>query len=317
MDSLSDDEGDEEAAMKFRADLQRKDDNQLLQTVITGVTEGADAAEHRNRRQGFSFEELVGKASNGAASGVGEGENAEGEGAKEEEELDFEEMLQRGLSDKAERERQFRRGRGGRGGGGYDGMSDDDEEDEGEEGYNTEEEMERMKEMFSTMTEEEKRIELENMQRRKEAERNEALRRKQMEKEFKIRRELRLQAKRQQSQSSSSAHSQLQSQSQSQLQTFSSFSQLLPSSDSNYHANNLNNSNHPNNSINPPFALKDVSDFSPLLLCMILVSLLYVMSLRSPIRSSLQRRLIPLPDHLPGIIAKTPSPLPLTLLPLP
>lgn len=284
VDSLSDDEGDEEAAVKFRSELQRKDDNERLHAVITGVTEGADAAKHRNRRQGFTFDELVGKT-NALAAATAEGEEG-GDGADvtgkgEEEELDFEEMLLRGMTDKMEREK-HRRGRGR--GGGYDDVSDDDEDEDGNDAYDTEEEMERMKDLFSTMTEEERRIEVENMQRRKEVERNEALRRKQMEKEFKIRRELRLQAKRQ------SQSSQSQSQSQSQVMV--------------------------GDVSNPPYALKDVSDVisQRSLLFTALTSSMICFRLRIKRMPWLRQTRMHSSDRILGTVGKTSAP-PLQSLP--
>lgn len=177
VDSLSDDEGDEEAALKAMAEMQRKEDQDRTRMVITAVTEGHDALKNKRKKLGYTFDQLIG------AEGTANGNNPDQEGGaagQGVEEYDMEELLQRGLQQKKERER-------GR-------YAESDDEDEEGESYDSDEELERMKELLSTMTEEERAAEIANMKRMKEQEKMEALNRKQMEKEFKMRRELRLQA---------------------------------------------------------------------------------------------------------------------------
>lgn len=181
VDSVSDDEGDEEAALKARIEMERREDKGLTRAIITGVTEGRDTAKQKQRKLGFSFEQLVG----GASSAPGDGSAPDGQqsAAGGEEEEDYEELLLRGMLDRVSREKETRGRRGG---------GSDDEDEDGEDGaYDSDGELERMKELLSAMTEEERAAELEHLRRQKEREKFEAVRRRQIDKEFKIRRELR------------------------------------------------------------------------------------------------------------------------------
>lgn len=104
VDDLSDGEGDEDAAIRARADLERKEDIEQTKQVIAAVTEGH--ALNRNRNKGkYTFDKLI--------RGRDEEElerrfdvNGNGVDGEDEEldEFDEEEMLQRGLQAKAERE---------------------------------------------------------------------------------------------------------------------------------------------------------------------------------------------------------------------
>jgi hypothetical protein len=196
VDSLSDDEGDEDAAIRARMEMERREDKDRTRMIITAVTEGHDAMklkQQKSKKMGFSFEDLVaGKipttnGPGGAEGGDENNNNNTSSASPAEEELDEEELLQRGLQEKMSRYRQ-------RGGGANQSDEEDDEENQGGEDEE-EEELERMRELLSSMTEEERVAEIANITRMKEREKSEALKRKQLDKEFKIRRELRLLAR--------------------------------------------------------------------------------------------------------------------------
>lgn len=196
VDEISDGEGDEEAEREALYQMELKEDRERTKMIVEAITEGHDAmrAKKYRRRQGYSFEALVTGRSNKTADGQGD-ESGEQEGANnaaEEEELDFEEMLQRGLSEKMEREKRRRYND-------EDDDEDDDGEDLGEEGDEYDEDGNLIfKEGFvgangEIWTEEMVQVERDRQQRERELRRAEFLRRKQMDKDFKMRRELRYQ----------------------------------------------------------------------------------------------------------------------------
>jgi hypothetical protein len=207
VDDLSEDEGDEEEAIRARTEMQLKEDKDRTRMVITAVTEGHDAVKHRMRKTGYTFEQLVsGKATDPTladASDPAAPAAGAAEGGKDlsplEEEMDYEEVLQRGLKDRLEREK---RNRASRRAAGY--SDDSDFDSAGEDGiddnasYDTEAEMEKMKEQLAGLNEEERAIEVAHHRYQREQEKLARLKRKQMEKEFKIRRELRKQQQSQQ-----------------------------------------------------------------------------------------------------------------------
>ena len=182
VDDLSDDEGDEEAALKARAEMELREDKEMTRKVITAVTEGHDALRRQNKKKGFSFEHLVGEKKIGQ-----ENEGDEEKAGEVEEELDEEEMLIRGMNQRAEMEKRNRARRG----------NGDDSDEEFDEDANSDMEFEMM-EALKNMSDEQKAIEVENFQRKREMERAEALRRKQMVANFQMRRQLRKEAARQQ-----------------------------------------------------------------------------------------------------------------------
>lgn len=105
VDSISDDEGDEEAARDALFRQEMLDEKAQLKTIITAVTEGRDAAIQQSKQGKYSHKKLL-------TSGRDEwelerfrngGANAADE-AEEEEEFDQEEMLQRGMEMKITRE---------------------------------------------------------------------------------------------------------------------------------------------------------------------------------------------------------------------
>ena len=118
VDELSDNEGDEDAAVHARAEMELREDKEHTRRVITAVTEGHDTLKNKSKKSGYSFEHLVGGKKNIIVDN-------NTEAVEEEEEMDEEEMLQRGLQEKLERDRRSRARRGS------DNESDDDgDEDE-------------------------------------------------------------------------------------------------------------------------------------------------------------------------------------------
>lgn len=98
VDDVSDDEGDEEAGERARLELERKEDLERTKAVINAVTEGHTGRDKRTKSK-FTFDKLVsGRDEEELLRGKEEGE------AAQEEEFDEEEMLQRGLQARAERE---------------------------------------------------------------------------------------------------------------------------------------------------------------------------------------------------------------------
>lgn len=120
MDDLSDDEGDDEAAVRARVDMEIREDRERTKQVISAVTEGHDGTRSRRNKGKYSFDRLV--ADKKKERPVG---GDEGAGEEQEEELDEEEMLQRGLKEKYERDRASRAARQQHS---YDTDSDSEEE---------------------------------------------------------------------------------------------------------------------------------------------------------------------------------------------
>lgn len=60
MDDVSDGEGDEEAAVKARVEMEIQEDKERTKAVITAVTEGRDAYKKSLRKGKYSFQKLVG-----------------------------------------------------------------------------------------------------------------------------------------------------------------------------------------------------------------------------------------------------------------
>ncbi len=123
VDSLSDDEGDEEAGARGRAEQEYKDDQKRTRAIITAVTEGRSAAKKQFTRGKYSLDKLVSgrdelELTRSRRQKDSEGGGGEGE---DEEEFDEEELLQMGLSRKAQLERHVSGGRG---------LSDDDDDDD-------------------------------------------------------------------------------------------------------------------------------------------------------------------------------------------
>lgn len=134
VDDVSDGEGDEEAGMRARLAQEEREDRAKTRAVITAVTEGFGAQKRGARRAGFSEDALLidrnEQLLNRSRAGEGDGE----EGKVDEDELDFEELLTRGLSARQERERKYQTEFEE----GLDDFEDSDDEDETGDGELTE-----------------------------------------------------------------------------------------------------------------------------------------------------------------------------------
>lgn len=110
VDDVSDGEGDEAAGAAARAEMELQEDRARDRAIITAVTEGHDAMRKMQKKGKYTFEKLVGEGRNSRRSDT-TGEGAEAAPAQEEE-YDEEEMLQRGMKERFEREFQTRARRG-------------------------------------------------------------------------------------------------------------------------------------------------------------------------------------------------------------
>lgn len=108
VDDVSDGEGDEEAGAAARAKMEYEEDRAKDRAIITAVTEGHDAMRKMQKKGKYTFDKLVGEEPKSRRS-----DTANDASGEQEEELDEEEMLQRGMQDRFERDRQYkvRRGR--------------------------------------------------------------------------------------------------------------------------------------------------------------------------------------------------------------
>ena len=166
VDDVSDDEGDEEAGMKARLEMDERADKARDKSIIKAITEGHDS-KHKKKND-LEYERLLGGEE-------GKKELADMGDAPEEE--DLEEMLQRGMKDRFEREREADR---------RNAMRDSDDDDEA--GEEDEEELD-----MDGMTEEERRTEEEHRKRRRQQNEKERLRRREFEHSTRMRRHLRRQ----------------------------------------------------------------------------------------------------------------------------
>jgi hypothetical protein len=109
VDDVSDGEGDEAAGALARAEMELREDRARDRAIITAVTEGHDAMRKMQKKGKYTFDKLVG-------DGLDKSRRSEGQdGAADEvqeEEFDEEEMLQRGMKDRFDREYQSRARRG-------------------------------------------------------------------------------------------------------------------------------------------------------------------------------------------------------------
>jgi hypothetical protein len=143
VDDVSDDEGDEEAGLRARLEQGALDDRAQTKAIITAVTMGHEAVRRAKKGSKYAFDKLVGGRDEEEIRGGahrrggadGEGDDEAGEDAEDEEEL-----LQRGLIDRANVQRQFdrKRRRFGPGDGSgseseADGMDDSDVDDDEED----------------------------------------------------------------------------------------------------------------------------------------------------------------------------------------
>lgn len=165
-DLSSDEEEDNEEARRKRIELEEQRDKELTRKVIEAVTEGHDKVK---QKKGYSFDALV----RGRTKDKDGGENAE----QPQEELDEEELLQRGLTDRMERMKASRL---------Y--ANSDSESEDSSVGSDVEEGGLEGGEEGEGDGREDPEAAQEELARQREAER---ARRKQMEKQFKIQRELR------------------------------------------------------------------------------------------------------------------------------
>eukprot|EP01038_Epipyxis_sp_PR26KG_P013063 gene13063-17507_t len=168
VDDLSEGEGDEEAGERARMEMDMKEDREKTKAVITAVTEGRDAVRKKHKGK-YSFEGLM--------NDKHEKESQSLDVDNEEEEFDEEEMIQKGMKERFERDRRARALRGS-----DDSSDESDIEDEIDEGNI---------DGFGDLTEEQKLVEIEKLKRQKERDRVEALKRKQFEEYTKMRREMR------------------------------------------------------------------------------------------------------------------------------
>jgi len=123
VDELSDNEGDEEAGLNARKEMELQEDKERIKQIITSVTEGHDAYKKLMRKNNkYSFDKLV---NNNAYDNISDskmmkkkkgttGDDNNDDGEEEEEEMDEEEMLQRGMMDRYQREKNYKARKGGR-----------------------------------------------------------------------------------------------------------------------------------------------------------------------------------------------------------
>ena len=105
---MSDDEGDEEAGIQARAEQQRREDREHTRAVIQAVTEGHNSGRDKGTRSKYTYEKLTrGRDELELVQRSGDDPTTTHTGeVEEEEEFDEEELLQRGLQAKAERDKQ-------------------------------------------------------------------------------------------------------------------------------------------------------------------------------------------------------------------
>lgn len=205
VDDLSDDEEEEDnEAIQRRMLMEQQDDQQHTKRVMDAVAHGYDPITLRGQKKsGYTFEQLVQQTldtdtTTDPATGGADNKDKD---APEEEEFDEEEYIQRGMNARIEQRKKSRQVNGTTGEGEEEDDDDVYEGNEDEAEYLAQQEEELMQELLANNTNaEEQALQLQLLTQRKEQYQIELMKRKQMEKEFRIRRELKLQAKRQQQQ---------------------------------------------------------------------------------------------------------------------
>ena len=112
VDDVSDDEGDEDAGLAARMEQGAMDDRAQTKAIITAVTMGHEAVRRAKKGNKYAFDKLVGGRDEEEIRGHNRHDDEAGGDPEDMEEAeDEEEMLQRGLVDRVNMQRQMDRKR--------------------------------------------------------------------------------------------------------------------------------------------------------------------------------------------------------------
>lgn len=161
--------------------MEEREDREKIRNIITAVTEGRDALKRQQNmaKKGYSFEKLVGEFSSKKKHSEGDDNGEDGDA---EEDFDEEEMLQRGLTEKIQRERDQS----------IHKVLFGEDEDEDEEEEEDEERKELLEAALNAENDEDKEIKLNKLKKFIEKSREEKMMRKKFKQDFEMRKKMRL-----------------------------------------------------------------------------------------------------------------------------